>query len=565
MASSSAERNTNSSEPVFDAAKQARPPSHLLARPPADLPAVRLGLVSKSVGYGLFAARDFAAGEFIFHEAPLIIARYNERFSADADLMGGQAAACRAVLFPRTPSTAAGSRSSSPAPGSSAVAAGGAHPSGPTAVAEAMAIAFPALAARLGVAPPDDWEGVVQRVLNPAGSDNATGTAGLGMNLVPGQGQYAGSMLTREEYEAYVAPLRESVAARAAAAAAAGATSSHAGGGKGERGRGGAGGGGGGGGGGKGDESSGAAAAAVAATTCGARSTTPTTPSFTTSATTIPAPVPVPEREAREACRDFFRHYAFQVPRTAGNRVPRTRSSGSSSSNNINNDDGDDDSDTTTTTGTLGSSGLSSAISITGSSIPTPTATSSPSPSINGVGGTSKTTMTGEACIYLLASLINHCCTPEHQPSTHHHHLLPGQQLHWHLHQSLFHHHHHHSHSHSNSHHSSSSPSSANQEPTTNTNTNNKPEKEHKKHHHHHHHHHPKPPPGPNCTWRIGPSGLAHFVKPRHICVQAKRAIRAGEQLTWDYGKREKGFACECETCRREGLIAGLGSVCGVI
>ncbi|KAK4177991.1 hypothetical protein QBC36DRAFT_183796, partial [Triangularia setosa] len=57
--------------------------------------------------------------------------------------------------------------------------------------------------------------------------------------------------------------------------------------------------------------------------------------------------------------------------------------------------------------------------------------------------------------------------------------------------------------------------------------------------------------PGPNCEWRIGPGGLARFVKPHHIAVQARRPIRAGEELTWDYGKKDQKFTCLCATCDR--------------
>ncbi|KAK4199568.1 hypothetical protein QBC40DRAFT_80387 [Triangularia verruculosa] len=60
-----------------------------------------------------------------------------------------------------------------------------------------------------------------------------------------------------------------------------------------------------------------------------------------------------------------------------------------------------------------------------------------------------------------------------------------------------------------------------------------------------------RPRPGPNCEWRIGPGGLAKFVQPHHIAVQAKRPIRAGEELTWDYGKEDQGFTCLCATCNQ--------------
>ncbi|KAK0718930.1 hypothetical protein B0T21DRAFT_58922 [Apiosordaria backusii] len=58
--------------------------------------------------------------------------------------------------------------------------------------------------------------------------------------------------------------------------------------------------------------------------------------------------------------------------------------------------------------------------------------------------------------------------------------------------------------------------------------------------------HHPK---GPNCEWRIGPGGLAKFIEPHHIVVQAKRPIKRGEELTWDYGKQHQTFTCLCSTC----------------
>jgi hypothetical protein len=256
-------------------------------------------------------------------------ARFNERFSADAGLMAGQVAACRGVLL--------GNGSA----GEVGAASGG--------VGEVAAVAFPALAARLGVGPVP-WERAA-RILG-AGEEEE---GGMGMNLVKGQGRFAGSGVTREEYEAYTSGLK---------------------------------------------------------VTAG-----------------------ITEAEAREACLEFFKHYAFQVY-GAG-------------------------------TGTGGGGG-------------------------GGGGGGSSTlaVATRDACVYLLASLINHCCTPPCFPL------------------------------------SSKSRSKA----------------------------------GPNCSWRIGPSGLAQFIKPRHICVQARRAIREGEQLTWDYGKREKGFVCQCDTCR-DSLMGGLGSL----
>ncbi|KAK4131834.1 hypothetical protein BT67DRAFT_444251 [Trichocladium antarcticum] len=138
---------------------------------------------------------------------------------------------------------------------------------------------------------------------------------------------------------------------------------------------------------------------------------------------------------------------------------------------------------------------------------------------------------THEACIYLLGSLINHSCTPLSP-------FLPIHHTHTHT----------HTHTHNHSHKPSHKPSLGN---PTNPITNGSGSSS-------------SSSGGPNCSWRIGPSGLAHFVRPRHICVQARRAIRAGEQLTWDYGKREKGFVCECDTCR-DGFLAGLGDSCGVL
>jgi hypothetical protein len=259
-------------------------------------------------------------------------APFNERFSADKSLMQSQLAAYRAALA--------------------------AHPAVTT-------VAFPALAARFGVHPRPrgpveclEGEKEVERVLG----------SGMGMNLVPGQGVYAGAGVTRGEFEGYVGGL------------------------------------------------------VVAETKSGGGV--------------------LSETEAREACRDFFGHYAFQVP-------PGTTTAG---------------------------------------------------------GGGAANGTTREACVYLLASMINHCCTPAAATTTNPSGLKTGSGR-------------------------NRSGGGAS---------------------------------GPNCSWRIGPSGLAHFIKPRHICVQARRAIREGEQLTWDYGKQEKGFACECDTCR-DSLMGGLGSVCGVL
>lgn len=71
---------------------------------------------------------------------------------------------------------------------------------------------------------------------------------------------------------------------------------------------------------------------------------------------------------------------------------------------------------------------------------------------------------------------------------------------------------------------------------------------------------------GPNCTWQISPGGLAKFIPDKSIAVRAKRNISKGEELTWDYGKKNMGFKCLCRTCKKEvgntlpGRL-GLGSV----
>jgi hypothetical protein len=287
-------------------------PSKFFSSAPEDAPAIRVGFVSPAVGYGLFAARDLAQDEFIFHEAPLMTALFNEKFSADKNLMQNQVAAYRGAL---------------------------------TANRDVTTVSFPVLAARFGIAPVS-YDQTAADVL----------AVHLGRNLV--DGRFAGSTITAEQYDAYTAQL--------------------------------------------------------------------------------PITSDPSETDARAACLDFFKHYAFDVR-----------------------------------------SGNGSALAAAAE--------------------------THEACIYLLGSLVNHCCTPlsiatnKHKPKV------------------------------CNTNDDSSAASG-----------------------------------GPNCSWRIGPSGLAHFVKPRHICVQARRPIRAGEQLTWDYGKREKGFVCECDTCR-EGFMAGLGDSCSVL
>ncbi|KAL2019490.1 hypothetical protein VTK56DRAFT_9606 [Thermocarpiscus australiensis] len=343
---------------VFDASKQGKAPSKFLCSAPRDAPAVRVAFVSPAVGYGLFAARDFAPDEFIFHEAPLMTALFNEKFAADRQLVQSQVSAYRGAL--------AASR-------------------------DVTAVAFPALAARFGIAPlPFDQ---AEPVL----------ASELGRNLV--HGRFAGSTVTREQYEAYTSRL--SVAK-----------------------------------------------------------------------TTTTQPIIIPSADARDACLDFFKHYAFEVHQSS---TPLTTTSGG---------------------GGGGSSTLASST-------------------------------TRPACIYLLGSLINHCCTPPSAPTT----TSPSRSTSA-FHRQL----------------KQSSKSLLSKQPASSGSSPAGPDSKKSD---------PVPPPGPNCSWRIGPSGLAHFVKPRHICVQARRAIREGEQLTWDYGKRDKGFDCECETCR-EGFM-GMGYLCGVL
>ncbi|EGO52205.1 hypothetical protein NEUTE1DRAFT_125737 [Neurospora tetrasperma FGSC 2508] len=333
-------------------------PARFLRNAPKDAPAVRIGLVGAGVGYGLFAARDFTKDEFIFHEAPLMTALFNEKFSADASLMHSQYQAYKAAL-----------------------ADGG---------QDIVTLAFPMLAARNGI-PPASWEdaGPIFSAESTEPDVTSSRKKFFGRNLV--HGRFAGSIITREEYETYVAGVSEMLIAN------------------------------------------------------------PT------------------EEDRQKACLDFFKHYAFQVKRTTAippaSDIPHLPSPSPPVSPTI---------VTTNTLSPITSSSTASA-SISTSTPPTPTTNS-------------------DACIYLLGSLINHCCT---SPST-------------------------------------SSSAYVMRKRTER---------------------------GPNCEWRIGASGLAHFVKPKHICVQAKRDIKEGEQLTWDYGKKEKGFVCECATCR--GTF--MGYCCGVL
>ncbi|KAK3936485.1 hypothetical protein QBC46DRAFT_357435 [Diplogelasinospora grovesii] len=285
-------------------------PDKFLKNAPEDAPAVRVGLVSSAIGYGLFAARDFRKDDFIFHEAPFMQAIFNEKDSANKENLQTQHHAFKAAVASEDDSAA-------------------------------LRIAFPRLAGQTGHAPVS---------FDDAAFDK------LGKNLV--HGQFAGSTVSREEYDRYISGLK------------------------------------------------------VASN--------------------------VKPSEVRQAVLDFFKHYAFQVRHGLGVNTP------------------------------------SASFSASSTSIAT-------SPAAAAVGSQSV-----EACIYLLGSLINHCCSSSKDTDR-----------------------------------------------------------------------------GPNCYWRIGPQWLAHFVRPKHLCVQAKRDIKAGEQLTWDYGKRNKGFTCECDACNKS-LKHYMESLCRV-
>ncbi|KAK3335641.1 hypothetical protein B0T19DRAFT_436475 [Cercophora scortea] len=307
----------------FDALKQGKPPAEALSPAPLDEPAVRVGLVNPAIGYGLFAARDFSKGEFIFTEAPLMSGLFNETYAEDGTLIHSQHQSYRAAL--------ADSRFE-------------------------LNTAFPLLAARNGF-PPLPFD-TAQQVLNTT----------LGKNLV--HGRLDTTTVSPGEYESYV--------------------------------------------------------------------------------TRFTAAVNPSDEDSRRAAREFFRHYAFQVQGGSNNNAK-------SSSNS----------------------------SVELAAIPGPSSVAAAAAvGLSALGQHS----TNEACIYLLGSLINHCCRP------------------------------------------SSSSNIATE--------------------------------GPNCGWRIGPSGLVKFIQgPRHIGVEARRDIAAGEQLTWDYNKRDKGFICVCETCRR----SWVGHYCKVL
>ena len=293
---------------VPDRLTQLQPPAEFLSNAPKDAPAVRIGFVSAGVGYGLFAARDLCKDEFVFHEAPIIVAPFNGKFAADERLMREQLAAYRAALADS-------------------------H--------DELVTAYPALAAGNGIAP-SSFE-AASPILSHA----------LGKYLV--HGRFAGSTITPEQYRLCTSRLHV------------------------------------------GDRAD--------------------------------------EEACRRTCLDFFAHYAFETQKGSGH----------------------------------GTGGVL---------FPPVAATTT-------AAAAASTATTRDACIYLLGSLTNHCCTP---PMT-----LAGS-------------------------------TSRSREAAAAA--------------------------GPNCSFRIGPSGLAHFVKPKHLCVQAKRDIKEGEQLTWDYGKRKRGFVCECSTCR---------------
>ncbi|KAK4230745.1 hypothetical protein QBC38DRAFT_22411 [Podospora fimiseda] len=63
---------------IFDASKTGSIPRTLLKDPPKREVAVQVGFASHDIGFGLYAARDFKKDEYIFHEAPVIQAKYNE-------------------------------------------------------------------------------------------------------------------------------------------------------------------------------------------------------------------------------------------------------------------------------------------------------------------------------------------------------------------------------------------------------------------------------------------------------------------------------------------------------
>ena len=307
-----------------------------LSKPPRDEPAVRIGFVSPEVGYGLFAARDFDKGEFIFHEAPAFVAPYNEKYFAERAHIIRQHAAYRAALA-KSPE---------------------AH--------DAIIAAYPRLAASNGIAPP------------PFDEANVALNTGLGMFLV--HGKFAGSTIEQDEYDGYTTKLRSAVEANPKL----------------------------------GDDA------------------------------------------VRKACNEYFRHYAFDSDMKLDH----------------------------------GGSGMAGVVDLKAAR-----AGPSVSPEIS-----------REACIYLLGSLINHCCAPSEEFKKR---FVEQQEQ----------------------------PRKQQQEDAAEASdsTTTTP---------------PIHPPGPNCVFRIGPSGLARFVLPRHILVEAKRDIREGEQLTWVYGKRKNDFICECEVCK---------------
>ncbi|KAK3372556.1 hypothetical protein B0H63DRAFT_527391 [Podospora didyma] len=82
----------------FDASKTGKIPVEALLTPPLDKPAVKLGLVSPRIGYGLYAARNIKMNEVIFTERPFISALWNETGSTESSLLSTQWRSCRTAL-----------------------------------------------------------------------------------------------------------------------------------------------------------------------------------------------------------------------------------------------------------------------------------------------------------------------------------------------------------------------------------------------------------------------------------------------------------------------------------
>ena len=138
--------------------------------------------MSQTVGFGLFAARDFAPGEFIFHEGPLIQAFFNETYPDTPKDRHEQASACIAAL----------------------------NQSGPE-----LRAAYPFICRTFG-RPPLPYEEAI-----------AVYNGTLNKRLVHGQLQ--ASPMTREEYDGYIKPLMPTSPSVAADPELAGAASATAG------------------------------------------------------------------------------------------------------------------------------------------------------------------------------------------------------------------------------------------------------------------------------------------------------------------------------------------------